>query len=80
MALEHITFLHWWSRLSKVATAYALELGRAFALAMGGNQPSPETIASLRASLHRQLELLDHAERMDTGPAHAFEPPAGSRD
>lgn len=80
MALEHVTFLHWWSRLAKAATYFGLELGRALALAMGGNQPSAATIESLRASLKLQLELLDHAERMDTGPADRFEPPVGGGD
>lgn len=64
--------LHWLSRLQVEATALQLEVGRAYAVGIGGSWPKAEAIAGLRARLERSLRLLARAESMDAGPAERF--------
>ena len=67
-----ITPLHWWSEVNREAAELAREAGKAYAVAIGGSQPTPSQINDLRRRLKRFDKALDKAERMLGGSERAI--------
>jgi hypothetical protein len=68
-----LTPLHWWSDANRIAAAVHVEVGKLYAVAIGGSQPTRAMVAAVRAQLRELEEALKRGVRMEGGSVQVDE-------